>query len=399
MKLVFYDEMPKSPGGRPGSANRLSHWVLQGKDFASKASDRASVTIKKKLSKQNISAPLPITTTNYIPSQWHHFRPLELSIYIPGNRLSDLPQFEHVDFTDLGEIQVPPKALIRTRSENVSHSFSKPTSRPTISMIGERQLDYWQQPQRSSSLVSQRPPSAFEGLNSHPTCWTSLPGPPPPQGEAVIPLSPTAEEEEPSPVLPKTAKSMVLEFPPPPEEEQPGAAPITTLPPLSIQVPYKKPLMPNPARLNSFNHTRISQWLSHSSSLNAPPRSQFYQCAISPPLQHQHPSAQTSSRSRSFSASSTLTSSIASPTETESLASMTSMTTAPTTTTIHPPTPRSRSGTLRSMRSSRGKCITVAEDEASTTIPDIPAIYAQAHELSMGKTSVTASILRQGVAF
>ncbi len=220
MKLVFYDEMPKSPGPRPGSARRMSHWVSQGKEFATKASDRASLTIKKKLSRPNISAPLPVTTRDSISSRGPQFSALELSIYEPGNRLSDLPEFEHVAFTDLGEIQVPPKALIRTRSENMLQSFCQPsTTRPTISMVGERQLDYWQQ--RSSSLVSQQPRSVFEGLNSHPVYWDSFSGLPPPNDAIIKPLSPTAEEEEekekeeekegeeekPSPLLPLIAES------------------------------------------------------------------------------------------------------------------------------------------------------------------------------------------------
>jgi hypothetical protein len=382
MKLVFYDEMPTSPAPRPGSAYRVSHWVSQGRNLASKASDRASISIKRKLSKQHISAPLSFTTANNFPTRKGQFRTLELSIYLPGNRLSDLPKFQSADFSETGEIQVPSKALIHARSEDILPSLSNTSSRPTMSMVGERQLDYWQQ--RSSSAEPQRPPSSCEGLNSHPVYWTSLPGLPPPC-EAVKTLSPMAEEEGSTPTS-KTADKHVLEFLPI-EEEQHSAppSPASPLPPLTIQVPYKTPLRPDPPRLNSFHQNRISQWLSRSSSsiktdsLDAQ-RSQFYQCAISPPVQ-QHSFAHP--RSRSFTAS-MIASSAGSPTE--SLASMTSMTTAPT---VH--SPRSRSGTLRSL----GKRVTVVQEES---LPEVPHVYAQAREIDVGKSAI-AGAARLGMAF
>jgi hypothetical protein len=376
MKLVFYDEMPNSPGLRPSSARRMSHWVSQGRELASKASDRASLTIKRKLSKQTIRTPLTILKVDDPPLRRHNFRPLELSIYLPGNRLSDLPGFENINFTDEGEIQVPPKALIRSRSEDILQSFPKITDRPIPSMVGERQLDYWQP--RPSSAVSQRPPSSCEALNSHPVRWTSFPGLPPQTEATIKPLSPMAEVEETSPIIPNAVDNVVLEFPPVQEEEQlhRPTEPVVTSTiqnPLTIQVPYKQPHRPNPARLNSFTTTRISQWLSRSSlstttrtaaSLDTP-RPQFYQCALSPPP-NQNQNSFSHSRSRSFSVS-TLASSIGSPTE--SLASMTSMTTAPTV-----QSPRSRSGTLRSL----GKRVLVVEEEEEVeTLPGIPALYAQ----------------------
>jgi hypothetical protein len=405
MKLVFYDEMPKSPGFPPRSANRVSHWVSQGKDFASRTSDRTSLTIKKKLSKQSISVPVAVVRADDVPLRRQHFRPLELSIYLPGNRLSDLPEFGDVDFTDDGEIQIPPKALLRSRSENMLQSFTRTISRPNQSMVGERQLDYWQP--RPSSSMSQRPPSSFEGLSSHPVCWTSLPGLPPP-AEAVKTLSPMAEEEEePNLDHPNTADSMVLDFPPIHEDAQHVDAPdITTtpLPPSSIQVPYKKSLKPGPTLLTPFNHTRISQWLSLSLSLSSSSSSsstrtpsslaasqsqsqQFYQCAISPPPMPQPSLSRSLSRSRSFSIS-TLASSVTSPTA-ESLPSMTSTTTAPTVLS-----PRSRSSTLRSL----GKRVTVVQEEES--LPEIPAVHLQARgEVDDAKRAVVGGPGEQDLAF
>ena len=375
MKLVFYDEMPKSPAFAPNAAHRVSHWVAHGRDLASRASDRASLTIKKKLSKQNISGPVAFIHFDDLPPRRVQFRPLELSIYLPGNRLSDLPEFQDLDFTSTGEIQVPPKALIRARSEDLLQSCSQPQTRPTMSMVGERQLDYWQH--RPTYSTSQRPPSACEALNSHPVYWHSLPGLPP-QDAAINTLSPMVEEEEPI-TTPRTT-DIVLEFPPIQEQEQESAScpPIASVtPPLSIQVPYKKPLRAEHPRLNSFGRTRLSHWLSLSSystrtaSLDDH-HPQFYQCAVSPPL-HQHSPSQT--RQRSFSVS-TFASSIGSPAE--SLASMTTMTTAPT---VH--SARSRSGTLRSV----GKHVTVVEEES---LPEIPHVYAQARDVNIGKALLAA---------
>lgn len=217
------------------------------------------------------------------------------------------------------------------------------TRAPAVSMVGERQLDYWQQ--RPTISTSTRPPSACKGLSSHPTCRTSLPGLPP-QHEAIRTLSPMAEEEGAGP------EKMNLDFPPVEEDGQlqasPGPAVSAALPPPSIQIPsYKKLPRPDAGRLNSFKHSRVSQWISQPSS---PARTAFldcrasrlYLCATSPsPPPHGHSfSPQSDPRSRSSSAS-TLTSSIGSATE--SSAGMTSLTTAQTV-----PSPKSRSDTLRS---------------------------------------------------
>ncbi|ERF70309.1 hypothetical protein EPUS_06350 [Endocarpon pusillum Z07020] len=424
MKLVFYDEMPKSPGPSPCSVNRMSHWVSRGKELASKASIRASLIIKKQLSMPDISAPLPVTTADRMSPCRQQFRPLELSIYLPGNRLSDLPGFEHVAFTDLGEIQVPPKALIRTRSENMLPPFSQPqTTRPTISMVGERQLDYWQQQQQqqqgSSPLVSQPPPSAFEPLNSHPICWSSLPGLPP-QSEAAIEL---LEEEEPSSVPLQTADNTTLDFPPLYAQEQEQNRPATTtLPPPSIRIPYKKPLRPTPSHdtSSSSNRTRISHWLSHSSTTTkAPKPSQFYQCAITPPLpqreyQHQHQHSHTPShncRSPSFTSSSS--SSLGSPidSDSESIVSMTSSTTAPTTVLDSRSWSRSRSATLRTLDSGMGKKnLRVgamgegAGKEEGDPVPDIPdmSVYAKigrGEVREAGRAPASSQGVGCGVAF
>lgn len=398
MKLVFYDEMPRTPTLRTSSAYRVSHWVAQSRELALKASDRASFTIRKKISKQSISAPLLVLSEDEVTFRRQQFRPLILSIHLPGNRLSDLPKFQDVDFSDAGEIQIPPKALLRSRSEDVLRSNSRNASKSTISMVGERRLDYWQQ--RSSSTTSQRPTTASSGLNNHPVSWISLPGLPAQAEPFIKALSPTPEEQESS-----TGDSMILEFPPIEEEEQDDNH-ASSVPPLAIQIPYKKPLPPT--RLTSFNQSRISQWLSRSSSSHTtttrtsstslepqrPPQPQFYQCAITPPLpppSHNHHSP-------------TLSVSSASSPYTASLASMTSLTTAPTT-IAYSHSLRSRSGTLKSF----GKRVTVVSEEEK--LPEVPMLashgygYGKAREVHFRKVSMSSQgrglgmEMEMGVAF
>ena len=422
MKLVFYDEMPQSPMMPPRSPHRVSQWVSHGRDIASRASDRASLRVRKKVSKQSITAPILITHPSDLPFRREpRYRPLELSIYLPGNRLSDLPEFEDIDFTDTGVIQLPPKALLRARSEDLLNSRSSPSQKlkPTISMVGERQLDYWQR-KRASSAASQRPGSACEALNSHPVCWDSLPGLPPPTRPLQV-LSPMVEEFEPSPALqPAQPESIMLEFPSIDEE---GAIPEPepTLPPSTIQIPYKQPVPVTHARLNSFNKTRISQWLTrsttsstagstHSSSKSKKP--QFYQCAVSPPTAHSTPAQEqtaspatlpssldspfdftphTHTHSHKTSTSTTLS-------DRTSVVSLTSATTAPTMMHMHSPG-RSRSGTLHSLgKHSQFQVQVVAEEDGVMNdghVPAMPALsgYAKGGELEDGQ------IVGMGVAF
>src|SRR5271163_1300380 len=110
MKLVFYDDMPATP--QPPPSSQLSQLVAQGRNLASRASGRASLSVRKKpSSRPSISGPLP---TDGLPfRRRNQYRPLELSIYLPDNRLSDLPDFNVADFDDLGEIQLPANALTR----------------------------------------------------------------------------------------------------------------------------------------------------------------------------------------------------------------------------------------------------------------------------------------------
>ncbi|KAF3482991.1 uncharacterized protein GIQ15_02315 [Arthroderma uncinatum] len=102
MKLVLYDNIPSSP--RVDSrASLLPTFVTEGRSLASRASNRASLFLKN-----NNRRPSPRKLTISGPTDFRHltpgnaprrrrrsFRPLELSIYVPGNQLPDLPVFEN----------------------------------------------------------------------------------------------------------------------------------------------------------------------------------------------------------------------------------------------------------------------------------------------------------------
>lgn len=92
MKLVFYDNLP-SPGPPPRSSV-FSFWMTEGRNLASRASSPAGLaTWKKPTKRPTISGPSNFRRIDPVRAR-PQFRPLELSIYMPGNRLSDLPEFD-----------------------------------------------------------------------------------------------------------------------------------------------------------------------------------------------------------------------------------------------------------------------------------------------------------------
>ena len=116
------------------SENRNSHWTSQwlaeGRDRASRASSRASITTKRFSSRRpTIGAPSDFRRVDR-PSGRAEFRPLELSIYLPGNELPMLPVFAEVLAQDDASVQTPPQSLTKARSESMlsrpSTSFSIP---------------------------------------------------------------------------------------------------------------------------------------------------------------------------------------------------------------------------------------------------------------------------------
>jgi hypothetical protein len=368
MKLVFYDDFPPTP--QPPPPSHLSQLVAQGKNLASRAS---SISIRKRPSlRPSISGPMPIQSGDDLPfRRRHQYRPLELSIYMPNNRLSDLPDFESADFDAVGEIQLPAKALLRSKSEEHLRHSPGPVSpvNQTTSMVGERQLDYWQSRRCSSIISTSRPPSAHDTFHSHPVVWKALPGIPAQahhrqtdQGIGVTVLSPMQEEFTP---VETPNMDHMFEFAQAEEDTHVQTAPSETeLVPSEIQPPFKLSKPPTSqsyrTRSRSHSHTsslsrnRVSQWLSRSESTTtstSPPSShtpeikptQFYQCAATPP-KHSHYHSHTQSAS-------TIATSILSGAE--SANSLTTMTTAPTIQSL-----RSRSTTVKSF----GKKVVVEEE-------------------------------------
>ncbi|KAK5228860.1 hypothetical protein LTR47_008275 [Exophiala xenobiotica] len=318
MKLTVFDDLPSTPTPPPPS--QLSQWVSQGK-----ASLRSSLSMRRQFVSRpsiSISSPRPSMPTDQLPFRRAalEFRPLELSIYMPNNRLSDLPEFDRLSFTEAGEIRLPPRALVRTQSEQFApHKVSMlPAPVKPASMFEQRRL-LPMRPDTSSTVIStSRPPSEYDALHSHPVSWASLPGLPPPahlpgrtEPPSVAILTPMQEEFSP-PVTSVTIDGVALEFPKHVEQtatstptSRTSSSPHAPAPsvPIAPTRNFSKPTEANPAATyfhpNYQTQKRISQWLSHrkSSSISTTKssstsssfaehrrkRSQFYQLSAAPP--------------------------------------------------------------------------------------------------------------------
>ncbi|CAL5868151.1 uncharacterized protein PFLUO_LOCUS2375 [Penicillium psychrofluorescens] len=134
MILRVYDDLP-DPSVRQ-NRNSLSAWMVEGRNLASRAHTRASMHIRRKSNAQNrISAPYdfhyvdgyqapPVPPVPPVPRR---FRPLELSIYHGGNRLSDLPSFEAFSLEDRSQRQTlaaPPRAALPSVEYRMRHTQS-----------------------------------------------------------------------------------------------------------------------------------------------------------------------------------------------------------------------------------------------------------------------------------
>lgn len=125
MKLRVYDDLP-SPSIHQ-NRNSIPSWIMEGKNLASRASNRASINMSWK---RHTTTPIKISG----PSQFRRvqsfhpqsrsmdysstgYQPLELSIHRAGNRLSDLPSFETFQLEEDRQQQtltVPPRTLSPT---------------------------------------------------------------------------------------------------------------------------------------------------------------------------------------------------------------------------------------------------------------------------------------------
>ncbi|KAL6237347.1 hypothetical protein BDW75DRAFT_86861 [Aspergillus navahoensis] len=125
MKLVVYDDLP-SPGPPPRSSSFPS-WVMdEGRNLASRASSRASMSFRRKSTTPlRISAPtdfrvvagtrttLPTRALSTAPAQ-SPYRPLELSFQTTAKRLPELPHFSDFNF-DFGLDNDQPQAAVFAR--------------------------------------------------------------------------------------------------------------------------------------------------------------------------------------------------------------------------------------------------------------------------------------------
>ncbi|KAJ5168463.1 uncharacterized protein N7482_004057 [Penicillium canariense] len=116
MKLVVYDDLP-SPGVCHQPRHSLSSWFGEGRNLASRASGRASISWKRHPpAPLKISAPSDFRRVQSFQMQPSPimYQPLQLSIHRSGNRLSDLPSFDSFALDEASPrktLAVPPPAL------------------------------------------------------------------------------------------------------------------------------------------------------------------------------------------------------------------------------------------------------------------------------------------------
>ncbi|KAJ5129778.1 uncharacterized protein N7515_005817 [Penicillium bovifimosum] len=146
MKLVVYDDLP-SPSIHHHrvslSRGSLSSWINDGRQLASRASNRASMSLKRtSTTPLTISAPSDFRRVQSFydhPAPSYHcppaptYQPLDLRIHRSGHRLSDLPSFETFEFDDGTQrktLSAPPRALttstgVRDRHRQMSLVLSR----------------------------------------------------------------------------------------------------------------------------------------------------------------------------------------------------------------------------------------------------------------------------------
>ncbi|KAL3461596.1 hypothetical protein BJX64DRAFT_300117 [Aspergillus heterothallicus] len=158
MKLTVYDDLP-SPG--PPRASSFPTWVMEeGRNFASRASSRASMSLRRKSTVPvRIGAPTDFRRVNTLPDLSPGFRPLELNFESPANRLPELPLFSDYGVEQQAPLARPPKAMsfmtefsyqTRPRTHRPTSSFNLPrkpvgsgsrrSSLATLELLMERQV-------------------------------------------------------------------------------------------------------------------------------------------------------------------------------------------------------------------------------------------------------------------
>ena len=109
------------------SFHRPSQWLVEGRNLASRASSRGSFSTRRTTNyRPVIGAPSDFRKVEHPNERHERFRPLELSIYRPGNELPPLPVFSEEPEEDEQGLQIPPQVWNKARSESLS-------SRPSMS--------------------------------------------------------------------------------------------------------------------------------------------------------------------------------------------------------------------------------------------------------------------------
>lgn len=136
------------PCERSRSTHRPSQWLVGGLTMASRTSSRASSVPRRGSSRRpTIGNPYDFRRAESPPlRRTPAFRPLQLSIYLPGNELPELPRFvEDEDEEDGAGLAKPVPALVKSRSDPIlsrqSTSFSirrKPVASRTSSLDAPR---------------------------------------------------------------------------------------------------------------------------------------------------------------------------------------------------------------------------------------------------------------------
>ena len=110
----------RDPHTASSTSHRASQWLADGRSFASRASSKASLASRRNRPRrttiESIGAPYDFKRVELPRGRGEGYRPLILSIHLPGNELPSLPEFDEALLDDTG-LALPPPALTKSRSE------------------------------------------------------------------------------------------------------------------------------------------------------------------------------------------------------------------------------------------------------------------------------------------
>ncbi|KAF2736770.1 hypothetical protein EJ04DRAFT_432296, partial [Polyplosphaeria fusca] len=186
----------------------VSQWVSNGRDFATRASSRASIhtltrprrSQSKPQARPSIGRPMDFRHNDGFDNlegiqsmledapmpvrRRRSFQPLELSIYIdPDNRLSDLPDFACFGWGEMpAELEVPAQALVRERDSRANSIISNPSTssylvqrKPVGSGSRRSSVQSQSEVTQQSRPVSGLLPFLYEEPKSRPESFVSIP--------------------------------------------------------------------------------------------------------------------------------------------------------------------------------------------------------------------------------